>query len=144
MLLLLVLLPMFARLADGWGRKKMLLIGTGGTAVLAWPLTNLMHHQDYSLIMLGQMGFATLVAMTASSIPAVMTEMFPKTIRVTAVSISYNISFALLGGTSPIVAVWLLERSHNDLSFSWYISAAAVLSFLCALSLTDRTNAPLP
>jgi MHS family proline/betaine transporter-like MFS transporter len=143
MVLLLALLPLFAKLSDAWGRKKLILIGTGGIAVLAFPLLKLMHHHDAGLILAGQMGFVVLVACYAASLPAIMTEMFPQKIRVTAVSVSYNITFALLGGTSPIVAVWLIERTHDDLAFAWYIVLAAVISFLFALGVTDRRNEPL-
>ncbi len=143
MLLLLVTLPLFAKLSDIWSRKKTILLGIGGIAVFAYPLVKLMHHNETHLILAGQMGFAILVSCFASSIPATMTELFPRKIRVTAVSISYNISFAILGGTSPMVAIWLIERSHDDLSFVWYISLSAVISFLFALSLTDRRNESL-
>lgn len=72
-----------------------------------------------------------------------MTELFPAKIRVTAVSISYNRSLAIMGGTSPMVAVWLIERTHDDLAFAWYISAAASISFLVALTIKDRSAEPL-
>lgn len=143
MLLLLVLIPIFAKLSDAWGRKKVLLVGIGGIAVLALPLVELMHHSDTKLILLGQTGFVILVACYAGSIPAVMTESFPQKVRVTAVSVSYNITYALMGGTSPMVAIWLIERTHNDTSFSWYIALAGVISFIFALTLTDRINEPL-
>ena len=54
-----------------------------------------------------------------------------------------NIPFAIFGGTSPMVAVWLIGRTGDDLSFAWYISGAAMLSFLIALTLKDRRNEPL-
>lgn len=144
MFLLLVLLPVCGKISDAWGRKKMLLLGIGGVAVLAYPLITLMHHPDAVLILAGQMGFVILIACYLASIPAVMTEMFPQEIRVTAVSVSYNITLALLGGTSPLVAVWLIERTHDDLSFAWYIVLSAVISFIFALTLSDRRNEPLP
>lgn len=143
MVLLMILLPFGAMLSDAWGRKKTLLLGIGGVAVLAYPLVWLMHHPDPALILAGQMGFAVLVALFVPSIPAGMTESFPTRIRVTAVSVSYNVPFALLGGTSPMVAVWLIERSHDDLAFAWYIAVVAVISFVFALTLTDRGNEPL-
>jgi MHS family proline/betaine transporter-like MFS transporter len=143
MLLMLVLLPVFAKVSDAWGRRPTILVGMGGIALFAYPLVWLMHHPDTILIMLGQMGFAVLVACFASSVPAYMTELFPAKVRVTAVSVSYNLSLAIMGGTSPMVAVWLIERSHDDLAFAWYIAATALISFLIALSIKDRRNEPL-
>ncbi len=143
MLLLIVLLPVSARLSDAWGRRRMLLLSIGATAVLAYPLVRLMHHPDAWLIFAGQAGFAVLVAGFGASIPAARTELFPRRVRVTAVSVSYNITFALLGGTSPMVAVWLIQRSGDDLAFAWYISGAALISFLFAMTLKDRRNEPL-
>ena len=143
MLMLLVLLPLCAKLSDAWGRKKMLLIGIGGVAVLAYPLVLLMHHPDPVMIFAGQMGFVMLVACYAASIPAEMTEIFPRKIRVTAVCVSYNISLAILGGTAPMVAEWLNDFLHNDMAFAWYIAASAVISFLFALTVPDRRNQAL-
>lgn len=143
MLLMLVLLPVFAKVSDAWGRRPTILIGMGGIALFAYPLVWLMHHDNTVMIMLGQMGFAALVACFASTVPAYMTELFPAKVRVTAVSISYNLSLAIMGGTSPMVAVWLIERTHDDLAFAWYIAAAATISFLVALTIEDRSGEPL-
>ena len=143
MLLLLLLIPIFARVSDAWGRKLMLMISIGGIAVLAYPLIRLMHHTDPLWILGGQMGFSVLVALFGATIPAAMAEMFPRKVRVTAVSVSYNVTFAILGGTSPMVAVWVINRSHDDLAFAWYIAGAALISFLVTLTLKDRRNEPL-
>jgi len=140
---LLVFIPVSAILSDKFGRKLMLLIGMGSLAVLAYPLLLLMHHEDTVLILSGQIGFAAILAMFMSNLPAAMTEMFPRHIRVTAVSVGYNLTYAIFGGTAPIVAVWLIERTHDDLAFSWYIAATAVISFCVALTLKDRRNEPL-
>ena len=48
-----------------------------------------------------------------------------------------------LGGTAPIVALWLVDRTHDDLAFAWYIVAMAVVSFFVALTIKDRRNEPL-
>jgi MHS family proline/betaine transporter-like MFS transporter len=143
MLLLLLLTPLLARLSDAWGRKRQILTGLGALILFTWPLLQLMHHQDSMRSLAGQFGMVIIVALFISPVPAMMTETFPRRIRATAVSVSYNITYALFGGTSPMVAVWLIEREHDDLAFSWFIIGAAVLSFLVALTLTDRSRLPL-
>lgn len=143
MLVLLVLVPLFAILSDRYGRKLFVLIGMGGTALFAYPLVWLMHHPDFTMILAGQVGFAILCACFAGGIPAYMCELFPGSVRVTAVSVSYNLTLGIMGGTSPIVAVWLINRTHDDMAFAWYITAAAVFSFLVALTIKDKRNEPL-
>lgn len=143
MFLLLVLLPVFAKISDIWGRRLTILAGMGGIALFAYPLVMLMHHPNQNYILAGQMGFAVLVACFGSTVPAYMTELFPSKVRVTAVSVGYNLPLALLGGTSPIVAVWLNSRMQDDMAFAWYISIAAAISFLFALTIKDRRNEPL-
>jgi len=143
MVLLLILTPVSARLSDIWGRKKQIVSGIAALTLFAWPLLQLMHHQDFWVSLCGQMVLVVIVAWFTAPIPAQMVETFPHHIRVTAVSISYNLTFAVFGGTSPMVAVWLIERTHDDLAIAWFIIAAGVFSFLIALTLTDRSKQAL-
>jgi MHS family proline/betaine transporter-like MFS transporter len=50
-------------------------------------------------------------------------------------SVAYNVGMALLGGTTPLVAAWLLSRSGVKLAPAIYLSAAGVLTFVGALLL---------
>ncbi len=42
-----------------------------------------------------------------------------------------------------MVAVWLINRSHDDMAFVYYIIALSVISFLTALTIKDKHNQPL-
>jgi len=96
------------------------------------------------MILLGQLGFAVLIGAYFGASPATLTEMFPRRVRVSALSISYNISLAIFGGTTPLIATWLIARSHNDLSIAWYLIGCAVVSFLVLLTVRDGAGKPLP
>lgn len=135
LLLLMLLLPLFAYLSDRIGRKPVLVGGALGIILFSYPLFWLMHHPNPTLIMAGEFGMAILIAAYIAPIPATLTEMFPKNIRVSAVSVGYNLAYAVFGGTVPIVAVWLIQKQHDDLAFVWYIIGAAVLSLGIALTL---------
>ena len=140
---LFVFVPLAAWLSDRIGRRAMLAIGYAGLVLLAYPIVWLMHHPIPALIMAGQIGLAFLIALSAASIPSAIVESFPRAVRTTAVSITYNVTFAIFGGTAPMVAVWMIERSHDDLAFVWYLIATAAVSFLASLTLRDRHREPL-
>ena len=141
---LLVMIPFFGALSDKIGRKPLLMFGAGGIAILGYPLIWLMHHPDFNMILLGQLGFAVLIGAYSGASPATLTEMFPRRVRVSALSVGYNISLAIFGGTTPLIATWLITRSHNDLSIAWYLIGCAVVSFLVLLTLKDGAGKPLP
>jgi MFS family permease len=63
--------------------------------------------------------------------PLVMVGAFPPAVRYTGVSFSYNISYALFGGLTPLLVSWL---SHlNRLSPAHYILAVTALGLVAVL-----------
>ena len=42
---------------------------------------------------------------------------------------------ALLGGTTPLVAAWLVSRTGAAVALGWYLSAAGALAFVAAILL---------
>ncbi|MCB0681878.1 MAG: hypothetical protein KDC32_13345, partial [Saprospiraceae bacterium] len=97
-----------------------------------------------TMILAGEIGLAIIAAAYMAPIPAALTEMFPRNIRVSAVSVGYNLAYAIFGGTVPMVAVWLIKKEHDDLAFVWYIIAAGVISLIVALSLHRQIKNQLP
>lgn len=142
---MLVLVPVFARLSDRYGRKPFLIAGSAGIVVLAHPLVWVMSHPNVIFALVGQLGLAICVAVFVSAVPATLSEQFPTKVRVTAVSVGYNLSFAIFGGTAPMVATWLVGHTTEPLSFAWYISGMALISLGASLLLketSDRAFAP--
>jgi MHS family proline/betaine transporter-like MFS transporter len=141
---LLLVMPAAGVFSDRIGRKPVLLGAALGTLVLAWPLFWLMHHPVLSLMLVGQLGFAVLLGLFIGVIPTTMAEAFPARVRVTGVSIAYNMALALLGGTTPMVVTYLLAWSHNPLAPAYYLMGAAAVSLAVLMSWPESVNAPLP
>lgn len=137
---LLICVPVGAWISDRFGRRRLLIGGLGAMAILTYPLLWLMHHPHSALVLTGQIGYALVMASFMASIPAAMIEMFPKEVRVSAVSVGYNISLAVFGGTAPMVAIWIIERSHDDLSMAWYLIGAALVSMLTATTMKSKRH----
>lgn len=134
----LIIAPMAAWLSDRLGRRVMLITGMGACLILACPLVWLMHQTQTIAIATGQVTFAALLALYMASIPAAMCEMFPHSVRVSAVSVGYGLAYALFGGTAPAVAVWLISRTGNDLAFAWYLTVLSAVSLAMACTIRDR------
>jgi len=144
MVVLVVLLPLFALLSDRFGRKPVMAAGIVGVAVSAYPCFLLLHSGDATLALLGEVIFAVFVALTCVSLPPIMAESFPRSVRVTAVSVAYNTPFAIAGGTAPLVAEFLIGESGNPFAPAYYIVAAALVSLTALLTIRETRWRPIP
>jgi MHS family proline/betaine transporter-like MFS transporter len=111
--------------------------------LLSVPLFWLLLQPEFVSVLLGQAIFAVLIAAWGGPMEAMLVEMYRGRTRCTALSISYNMAFALLGGTAPVVAVYLVSREHLDFGPAFYLMAIATISFVGVLITPDRAGQPL-
>jgi MHS family proline/betaine transporter-like MFS transporter len=135
MALTLVAIPLAGMASDRVGRRPVLTWAAGGLVVLAYPLMALMAQASPAAIFAGQAGLALLVAGNGGVLPAAMAELAPWRVRCTVLSVGYNAALALLGGSTPMVAAWLVARTRMDLAPSLYLAAAAAITLVAALRL---------
>ena len=132
-------LMMFAMawLSDRVGRKPLGLAAPVIAFVAALPLFWLMHHNDPTFILAGQLGFVVALGMSWGVLPALLVEATPPGVRCTLIALGFNITMGVIGGVTPLVATWLVSRTHQDLSPAYLIMAAAAVSFLSMLSFRE-------
>jgi MHS family proline/betaine transporter-like MFS transporter len=122
-----------ATLSDRIGQRAVLLAVTGLSVVAAWPMFWLMHgHQEW-MVLAGQLGFVVLIGGYYGCLPAFMVGVVARDVRCTAIAMGYNVAVGLIGGFSPLVATWLVQRTDNDYSPAFMIMAAGAISFLVLL-----------
>ena len=103
-----------------------------------------MHHDNVALILAGHMGFAVFFGEGFAVIAATMIEMFPAEVRCSASAIDYNLCIGLFGGTTPLIATYLVQRTADDFSPVCYLMAMAALSLVILLRLPETARKPLP
>jgi MHS family proline/betaine transporter-like MFS transporter len=135
MALALFIIPAAGVASDRIGRRTVLVVGAGALALLAYPLMALMARGHIAGIIAGEIGLGALVAVISGAMPATMAELAPWRVRCTVLSVAYNLGMALLGGTTPLVAAWLVARSGMKLAPAWYLASAAALTFIGSLLL---------
>lgn len=143
-LVVLTFLPLpIALLADRIGRKPILLTGAVGMIVLSWPLFWFMHHQSLVLVFIGQLGFAILFSWVYAANPAAQAEIIPRRVRVSVLSIGYNIVLSVFGGTTPLVAAYLIQRTSDDFAPVYYLMALSAISLIAVMSIPETGGRPL-
>jgi MHS family proline/betaine transporter-like MFS transporter len=135
MALALLIIPAAGVASDRVGRRTVLVVSAGALALLAYPLMALMARGQMAGIVAGEIGLGVLVAAISGAMPATMAELAPWRVRCTVLSVAYNLGMALLGGTTPLVAAWLVARTGVKLAPAWYLGAAAALTFIGSLLL---------
>ena len=73
-----------------------------------------------------------------------MAEAFPGQVRVSGVSIAYNLALGMLGGTTPMVVTYLIAWSHKALAPAYCLMGAAAISLGLLVRWRETAQAPLP
>jgi MFS family permease len=127
--------PLSALAADRFGRKPVLLTANVIAGAVGFALPGLLQGGLGSVLLfhclaLGAMG------LTFAPLGALLPELFPTKVAYTGASIAYNLGGILGASLAPTFAQELL--SHGGLTYvGYYITAAAVISFVAVASLRE-------
>jgi MHS family alpha-ketoglutarate permease-like MFS transporter len=123
----LIAIPFIGMLSDRIGRKPVLLVFAGGSALFAWPALHFLSNDFWSATAIVTIGML-LSSGFAATCATVMAEQFPAHVRATGVALPYAVSAALFGGTLPYIVT---AMSSSGLSqYLWvYVAAVCVVGF---------------
>ncbi|MDQ0259100.1 MHS family alpha-ketoglutarate permease-like MFS transporter [Sinomonas atrocyanea] len=138
----LIALPLWGRVSDRIGRKKVLIIGGVGVAVLHFPMTWLLHNAAWQLF-ISMSVMLVFIACSAAIVPAAYAEMFPAHIRTVGVGVPYSICVALFGGTAPYLQQLFSDVFHQSWMFNVYAVLMVVVSILTVLGLPETKGKDL-
>lgn len=130
-----LLLPLGGILGDKLGRKPMLIAGSLALAVLSIPCFMLVTSGSLPLAILGQLLFVVPMCIYGGGCYTFFVEIFTTRTRFTSAAVSYNVAYALFGGTAPFIGTALVAQSGIPAAPGYYMAAAAVI-VLALLTLT--------
>ena len=119
------------------------MLSTVLAVIVALPLFWVMYHPSAVMVLLGQMGFSVIIGLFSGTQSTLMIESTPSRIRCTAVGLGHNACFAVIGGLTPLVAAWLVERTADEFAPAYLIMAAAAVSFFGAWRMKETFRTPL-
>lgn len=77
-----------------------------------------------------QILFAIAMGAVYGSVPVTISQSFPRSIRYTASGLSFNLSVALFGGTSPLLATLLIHETGDFLIPAYILTFVGFLCFI--------------
>lgn len=143
-ILLLGFIPLMGLISDRFIRRKnLLLIAFAVMVVVSYPLFHLFNFNNLMLILVGQIIFALLIAVPLGSAPATLVELFPTEDRLSGYSISFNTAMGVVGGTTPMMATWLISVTGNNFAPSIYLALFGIIAVLGLAKMVDGSREPL-
>ena len=131
-----VLLPVFGAASDRIGRWPILL----GSAILvvatAYPaLSWLVAAPGFGRLLAVESWLAVLYAAYAGALVPLIAEVMPQKVRSSGYALILSVANGIFGSFTPAIATLLIQATGNRASPALWLSAAAAVSLMAALSL---------
>ncbi|MFC8411336.1 MFS transporter [Arthrobacter sp. NPDC057259] len=131
----LVSVPLFGRLSDRFGRRRVYGVGIVLTALFAFPYFALLDTREPFIV-----GVAIVVSLILHDIQygpqaALIAESFDADIRYTGAGLGYQLASVVAGGPAPLIAAALLAQYGNSTAIALYIIACCAVAMLALIFL---------
>lgn len=142
-LFIAVLLPLAGALSDRFGRRKVLITGLIGYAVLVIPTMWLMGLGSFPLAILGLFVLALPVPVVQAASYPLFAEQFPTQVRLSGLSLSFNIGTITGAGLAAYLAAWLVAATGSPFAPAALVIVAVGLALL-AMPLVRESPLAVP
>lgn len=115
MVLLMLVITQVGRLSDHFGRKPILMAGMLGFLFLSLPAFLLIGQGGVPAITAGMLMLGLSLVCLLGTMSAALPALFPTDVRYGSLSVGYNLSASLFGGTTPLVITALIGATGSNL-----------------------------
>ncbi|MCX5384294.1 MFS transporter [Streptomyces sp. NBC_00083] len=143
MIVLMALINSVGRLSDRVGRRPVLIGGSLAFIVLAVPSFLLIKQGSTVAVFTGLLALGLALVCYMGTMSSALPALFPTEARYGSLSIGFNISVSLFGGTTPLVVQGLIGATGNDLMPAFYTMLAAAIGLVAAFAMKETARKPL-
>ncbi|MEU2437065.1 glycine betaine/L-proline transporter ProP [Streptomyces rubradiris] len=144
MALMMIVQPFAGALTDRIGRRPVIAAGCAGFLLLSVPALLLIRQGSLLAVGLGMAALGLLLVCFTAAMPAALPALFPTRVRYGSLSIGFNVSVSLFGGTTPLVVTALIGATGNMMMPAYYMMAAAVVGGFAVWRMSESAGRPLP
>jgi MHS family proline/betaine transporter-like MFS transporter len=137
--LLLIFYPIAAWISDRLGRRPLLITGSLFLLLAGLPIFELLHSGNPAWITRGEVLMMLAVALLAGAKNPANVELMPEAVRCTGLALAFNVAEGYLGGTTPLIASWLVSSSGNPLLPGYWVALAGAITLITALWFTPES-----
>ncbi|EQB19200.1 MAG: proline/glycine betaine transporter ProP [Novosphingobium lindaniclasticum] len=145
-LVMLVMMPLNivgGLFSDRLGRRPMIIGACVALMALSVPSMLLIGTGNDWLIFLGLMTLGLALVCFTSSMPSTLPALFYTPVRYSGLSVAFNVSVSLFGGTTPLVTAWLVGKTGDPLVPAYYLMGAAAIGIVTMLTVRETAGMPL-
>ncbi|WP_066015317.1 MFS transporter [Endozoicomonas atrinae] len=142
MVLMVLAIPLAARLADWIGARKVIIkaVITGIIGIV--PCYWLMTQPEPWKVVVGQLAFGVLLAAIYGSGAILSTRLLPSSVRMTGLALGYNTAQGFLGSLSPMIATWLVSTTKIAFSPVLYLLVIYLTGIILLRKLPANLDRP--
>ncbi|MFF4744529.1 glycine betaine/L-proline transporter ProP [Streptomyces sp. NPDC001268] len=144
MALMMTVQPFAGALSDRVGRRPVIAAGCAGFFLLSVPALLLIRQGGLLAIALGMGALGLLLVCFTAAMPSALPALFPTRVRYGSLSIGFNVSVSLFGGTTPLVVTALIGATGNVMMPAYYMMGAAVIGGAAVWFMAESARRPLP
>ncbi|GAA2786727.1 MFS transporter [Saccharopolyspora taberi] len=144
MVLVMGLIVALGRFSDRIGRLPIAGLGSAALIVLAFPAFLLMSLGSVPAVLGGLLVLGLMLICFSSTMPATLPALFPTEVRYGAVSVGFNISVALFGGTTPLIAEALVAATGMPSVPAAVLVVAGVVGLVAVYFTREPAGRSLP
>lgn len=143
MLIMMLVVTFVGRLSDRFGRKPVVMCGCLALVTLSMPAQLLIENGQTVSTLFGLLIMGLTLALFSGTLPSTLPALFPTDIRQGSLSISFNVSVALFGGTVATVMTALVKAT-GDLHWpAYYLMIAGAIGAISMWFTRESANMSL-